>query len=172
MNKENKMREIRIEKVTLNFGAGADPNLLEKGVALLKMIAGKAPVKTITTKRIPEWAVRPGLPLGCKLTLRGKAAYVMVERLLKARAHVVKKSSFGAGNFAFGIPEYIDMPDVKYNPDLGIMGFECAVTLMRPGFRIKCRKIKQMSISPRHKITVEDTIAFAKEKLKIVVNEE
>ena len=60
----NKMREIRIEKITLNIGAGKDVGKLEKGVKLLKNITGINPVKTVTQKRIPTWGLRPGLPIG------------------------------------------------------------------------------------------------------------
>ena len=66
----NPMQVPRIEKITLNVGAGKDQARLEKGVALLKMITGIDPVKTVTAKRIPGWGLRPGLPIGCKLTLR------------------------------------------------------------------------------------------------------
>jgi large subunit ribosomal protein L5 len=172
MNKDNKMREIKIEKVTLNFGSGKDTDLLDKGIALLKMIAGKAPVKTITIKRIPEWGIRPGLPLGCKLTLRGKEAEKLLQRLLNAKENNLKPKSFGAGNFSFGIPEYIDIPDAKYTPELGILGFEVAVTLQRPGFRIKYRKKHKKRIGSRHSISKEDTIKFAQEKLNVKVGED
>jgi large subunit ribosomal protein L5 len=172
MNKDNKMREIAIEKITLNFGAGKDADLLEKGIKLVKMIAGKDPVKTYTIKRIPEWGLRPGLPLGCKLTLRGRGAEALLKRLLKAKDDVLKESCFSAGNFAFGIPEYIDIPDAKYSPELGILGFEVAVTLKRPGFRIKCRKKQKKKISSRHLISKEETINFAKQKLGIKFGED
>ncbi|MBW2995362.1 50S ribosomal protein L5 [Candidatus Woesearchaeota archaeon] len=172
MNKDNKMREIKIEKVTLNFGAGKDADLLDKGVALIKMISGKNPVKTVTTKRIPEWGLRPGLPLGCKITLRGNEAETLLLRLMKAKDNNLKTESFGAGNFSFGIPEYIDIQDVKYMPELGIIGFEVAVTLKRPGFRIKYRKKQKQRINSRQSISKEETIQFAKEKLKIQVGEE
>jgi large subunit ribosomal protein L5 len=171
MNKENKMRDIRVEKLTLNLGAGKDAELLEKGVKLLKIVSGKDPVKTITQKRIPEWGVRPGLPLGCKITLRGKEAVDLLLRLLKARTNKVRESSFGAGNFSFGIPEYIDIPGVKYDPELGIIGFEAAVTLSRPGYRIVSRKVKPKKLPKSHRITVEDTMKFAVEKLGVQIGE-
>lgn len=171
MNKDNKMREIRIEKVTLNFGAGKDADLLEKGIALVKTIAGKAPVKTYTIKKIPEWGLRPGLPLGCKLTLRGKEAEQLLSRLIKAKDNTLRKSCFSAGNFSFGIPEYIDIPDAKYMPELGIIGFEVAITLARPGFRIKRRKKHKNKIGSRHSISVEETIKFA-QKLGIKLGED
>lgn len=74
MNEEKSMRRISVDKVTLNFGAGNDQKKLAKGVQLLRMISGKEPVKTKTVKRIPSWGLRPGLPIGCKITLRGAEA--------------------------------------------------------------------------------------------------
>ena len=68
----NSTRQISIEKVTLNIGAGKDQAKLEKGMKLINSIAGRPPVKTFTRKRIQEWGLRPGLPIGCKLTLRKK----------------------------------------------------------------------------------------------------
>lgn len=171
MNKDNKMRELKIEKLTLNFGAGKDADLLEKGVKLLKIVSGKAPVKTITQKRIPEWGVRPGLPLGCKITLRGKEASELLQRLLKAKGNKVKEKSFAAGNFSFGLVEYVEIPGVKYDPELGILGFEAAVTLSRPGYRIQFRKAKQKKLPKSHKITVDETIKYATEKLGVQLGE-
>ena len=77
----NPMQEIRIEKITLNIGAGKDQLKLEKGIKLLKNITGIEPVKTTTSKRIPEWGIRPGLPIGCKITLRKKEAEKLLKRL-------------------------------------------------------------------------------------------
>ena len=57
----NAMRQIGVEKVTLNIGAGKDQGKLEKGIKLIQTIAGHAPVKTFTKKRIQEWGLRPGL---------------------------------------------------------------------------------------------------------------
>jgi large subunit ribosomal protein L5 len=171
MNKDNKMREIKVEKITLNFGAGKDADLLEKGIKLLKIVSGKTPIKTFTTKRIPEWGLRPGLPLGCKITLRGKDAVALLQRLLKAKSNNIKESSFTEGNFSFGIHEYIDVPDVKYDPELGIIGFEVAVSLTRPGYRLKLRKVKPKKIPSNHRITKDDTMKFAQEKLGITIGE-
>ena len=64
----NPMKKVRIEKITLNIGSGKDTSKLDKGILLIKTITGIAPVKTITKKRIPSWGLRPGLPIGAKLT--------------------------------------------------------------------------------------------------------
>src|SRR3989338_3523178 len=140
-NSINPMKNIRIEKVTLNIGAGKNQDVLEKGIKLVTSIAGIPPVKTFTNKRIPECGLRPGLPIGCKLTLRGETAAKMLKRLVYAKDNTLKRSQFDDyGNIAFGIPEYIDIEGVKYEPDIGMMGLEVCITLERPGFRIKKRK--------------------------------
>jgi len=62
----NPMKNIKIEKLTFNFGSGKDQSKLDKGMILIKHVTGMDPVKTITQKRIPSWGLRPGLPVGCK----------------------------------------------------------------------------------------------------------
>jgi len=169
----NAMKEIRIEKVTLNIGAGKDSNKLEKGLKLLKNVTGIEPVKTFTNKRIPGWGLRPGLPIGCKITLRKEKAKEVLLRLLEAKSFVLDESQFDDnGNVAFGIPEYIDIKDVKYDPQIGIMGLEVCVTLDRPGFRIKKRKNKTSKVGKNHRISKEEAIEFMKKELKIKMVEE
>ncbi len=140
----NPMQNIRIEKLTLNIGAGKDPAKLEKGITLIKSITGIEPVKTVTTKRIAEWGLRPGLPIGCKITLRKKPAHELFIRLLKAKDNKIKHNSIDdKGNISFGIHEYIDIPGVAYNPAIGVIGLQACLTLEKPGYRIKRRKIRQ-----------------------------
>jgi large subunit ribosomal protein L5 len=166
------MRDIRIEKITLNIGAGKDQVKLEKGVNLLKHITGIAPIKTVTNKRIPTWGIRPGLPIGCKLTLRKKPATELLKRLLAARDNKLNESQFDEnGSIAFGIPEYIDIPGVKYDPTIGVIGLEVCVTLERPGFRIKRRKNLKRKIPPKHMIKKQEAIEFMKKNFNIKIGE-
>lgn len=159
--KMNAMRNIRIEKVTLNIGAGKDQTRLEKGVALLNSIANATPIKTITNKRIQEWGLRPGLPIGCKLTLRRERAVKMLPRLLDAVENKLNERQFdNNGNIAFGIREYIEVPGARYDPKIGIMGFEVCVTLERPGFRVKRRQLLARKIPARHRIKKQEAIDF------------
>jgi large subunit ribosomal protein L5 len=168
--KVNVMRQIKISKITLNIGAGKSTDKLEKGVKLLKAITGINPVKTTTNKRIPGWGLRPGLPIGCKLTLRDDSSIELLKRLIQSRANKLAASQFdNEGNVAFGIPEYIDIPGVNYDPAIGIMGLEVCVTLERPGFRIKKRKIMKRKIPASHRITKEEAIDFMKDKFGITV---
>lgn len=168
-----KMKQIKIEKITLNVGAGKDENKLKKGVKLLKQMVGIEPVTTYTTKRIPTWGLRPGLPIGCKITLRGEQAREMLKKLLAANENKLLTKQFdSSGNVSFGIHEYIDVPDTKYDPEIGIMGFEVCVTLERPGYRVKRRRVRQSRIHPRHRITREEAINFMKQAFNVNVIEE
>jgi len=113
----NVMKEVRIEKVTLNIGTGKSQDQLERGLKLLKTLTGREPVKTVSQKRIQAWGVRPGLPIGCKVTLRGELAAEVLRRTLEAREFQLNDSNFDEnGNVAFGLLEYIELPGMEYDP--------------------------------------------------------
>ncbi len=90
---ENLMKEIRVAKVTLNIGAGKNEDLLKKGLVLMKKLTPLNPVKTITKKRIPGWGLRPGLAIGCKVTVR-KDADKLLKRLLAAKENILSEKVF------------------------------------------------------------------------------
>ncbi|RME55507.1 50S ribosomal protein L5 [Candidatus Woesearchaeota archaeon] len=167
------MKEIQVEKVTLNIGTGKPGPELEKALKLLEQITGVKPVETKTQKRIPSWSLRPGLSIGAKVTLRGEKAVEVLKRLLDAVEYYIPSKKFdNEGNFSFGIKEYIDIPGMKYNMDIGIMGLEVAVTLKRPGFRIKRRMIKTKKIPRRHRISKEEAIKFMQENFNVKTEQE
>lgn len=169
----NQMKTIRIEKLTLNIGAGKNVDLLKKGAKLLKNITGVEPVRTVTQKRIPTWGLRPGLPIGCMLTLRKEKAKEILSRLLEAKASQLKDSQFDeSGNISFGIHEYIDIPGVKYDPEIGIIGLQACLTLERPGFRIKRRRVQKKRITKAHRISKGDAVEYMKSEFKIKVGDE
>ncbi len=166
----NPMQAVRLEKVTLNIGAGKDQAKLEKGVKLIKVITGIEPMKTVTNKRIPAWGLRPGLPIGCKLTLRKQPAKELLKRLLVAKSNKLSWSQFdNRGNISFGIHEYIDIPSVPYQPELGVLGLEVCISLEKPGFRIKRRKIRVKPIPPRHQITREQAVEFMQKEFSVSI---
>ena len=169
----NTMKQIRVVKVTLNIGIGQAGDNLDKAIKLLNKISNKKPIQTKTQKRIPTWGLRPGLPIGGKVTLRNKEAEKILKRLLSAVENRLNPRSFdNEGNFSFGIKEYLDIPEVEYDPSIGIIGLEVSVTLERPGFRIKRRKVKTKKIPIRNKITKEEAIKFIQEKFKVKIGGE
>jgi len=169
----NPMQEIRIEKLTLNIGTGGPGETMDKSTRLLKNLTGMQPVETTTKKRIPGWSIRPGLNIGCKVTLRREKAEKFLSRLLEAKNNTLKPKNFDKnGNFSFGIGEYLDIPEAEYDMKIGIIGLEVAVTLSRPGFRISKRKIHRKKIPNEIRITKEEAVNFITSKYSIKVAEE
>jgi large subunit ribosomal protein L5 len=169
----NQMKNIRIEKLTINIGTGKDQKNLERGLKLIKHLTGKEGVKALTNKRIAAWGLRPGLPIGAKITLRGNEAEELAKRFLETKDNVLKESCFdNFGNVSFGIPEYIDIPGIEYNPDIGIMGFQVTITLYRPGYRIARRRLQSRKVPRAHRINKEEAIEFIKKKFNIKVGED
>jgi large subunit ribosomal protein L5 len=166
---ENPMRRIRIEKVTLNVGCGGDLQKIEKAKKLLEILTGRKPVVTKSRKR-STFGIAKGKPVGVKVTLRKKVAEEFFERVLTAIDRKVKESQFDKdGNLNIGIKEYIDLPGAKYQPSIGIMGFDVSITFERPGYRIKRRRIQKRKIPKTHRINKEEVINWLKEKYGVIV---
>jgi large subunit ribosomal protein L5 len=161
---ENMMKEILLEKVTLNIGAGESGPKLEKSKAILEKISGGKAVIT-STKRRSTFGVAKGKPIGVKVTIRGKGAEDLLRRLIQGRDNKLKPSFFDStGSFSFGVAEYINIPGIKYDPDVGIMGLDVAVTLTRRGYRVKKRKMRPGKVGKSHKIKPEEAMEFIKSK--------
>ena len=166
------MRTIKIEKVTLNIGTGEPGDKLEKAKKLLKTITGMNAVQTVSKRRIPTWKIRPGLAIGCKVTVRGKKAKELLKQLLLGVENSLPEDKFDKqGNLSFGIKEYIDVPGLTYDAEVGVIGFDVAVTLERAGFRVKRRKLKRKRIPVRHKISKEEAIEFMKKEFGVKIGE-
>ena len=166
------MKEIKVEKITLNLGVGEAGDKLNKALKLLENITNAKPVQTITMKRIPAWGIRPKLPIGAKVTLRGRKAEEVLKRLFRAIDNKLSLRKIdSSGNLSFGIKEYLDIPNVEYDPGIGVIGLEVAVTLERPGFRIKKRKLQKSKIGVKHLITKEETKEFIKNKFDVDIIE-
>ena len=164
----NVMKKIKIDKVTFNCGT-ADQAKLAKSLKLLEIITNRKAVRTYSKKRIPGFGIRIGLPIGCKVTVRGKEAVELLKRMLEGIGNKLKQRQFNPGSFSFGIKECIQVPSIPYQREIGIIGFEIAVTLIRAGYNIEHRKGKNARVPKRHRITKQETIDFARENLNINV---
>ena len=166
------MNIIRIEKLTLNVGSGKEQDKLEKSVKLLKNITGLNPVKTVSNKRIPNWGLRPGLAVGCKLTLRKAPARELLSRLLMSKDNKLTEKQFdNEGNISFGIHEYIDIPGVKYDPQIGVLGLQATVTLEKIGYGVKRRRLMPRKIPKKHRITKQESMEFMKKQFDVDIGE-
>jgi len=165
------MREILVDKVTVNIGVGQPGERLDYAKELLSKLTGKKPVETRAKRREPVFKLRKGLPIGVKVTLRRKEAEEFLEKALTARKRQISKRNFDkTGNFSFGVPEYIDFPGAKYDPKIGMFGFDVCVTLSRRGGRVGIRKIKRTKVGKNQRISKDEALAFATEKLKAEVS--
>lgn len=162
---ENKMRQIRIEKVVMNIGGTGEK--LDKGVILLKKITNKKPAKIKATKRIPTWGVRPGLEVGTKVTLRGKEAEELIMRVLPAVNNTLKEKQIRNNFLSFGIHEYIEIPGMEYIREVGIMGFEVTIVFARSGKRVERKKIKKGKVrKTKQDVAKEEIERFMISKFK------
>jgi large subunit ribosomal protein L5 len=166
----NRMKEIRLEKLTLNMGAGEPGPELEKSKKLLEMVTGKKVVLTKSKKR-STFGVAKGRHIGVMTTIRGNEAHELLERLLRAVENKLDSARFdSSGNFSFGIAEYIEIPEVDYDPDIGIRGFDVCVTLERPGYRVKKREYKKRSVGKSHLITPDEAREWVKSEFGVDVS--
>ena len=157
------MRKIKIEKVVLSIGGTGED--LEKGVKLLKLISGKKPAKIKSKRRIPSFDVRPGLEVGTVVTLR-KNLEELLTKMLATIDNVLKKKQISENNFSFGVKEYIEIPGIEYQRDIGIMGFDVTIVFKRSGRRVSLKKIKRGKIPKRQVISKEEIINFMENKFK------
>lgn len=171
--KVNPMREILIEKVTVNMGVGGPGDHLESAKKLLADLTGRKPEETKAKKRNPVFKLRKGLPIGARVTLRGKDAEDFLKKALQSKKnHLLERNFDRQGNFSFGVKEYIDFPGAKYDPTMGMVGFDVCVTLMRRGYPIKKRRIGPSRVGKEHVITKGEGIDFASKHLSAIFGEE
>lgn len=164
------MKGIRIQKVVVNMGVGEAGEELKKAQKIMEIITSEKPIQTKCKVKAPTWDIRPGLPIGLKVTLRKEKAKEFLNRALSAKEKRIFAKSFDKeGNFGFGIKEYIDMPGAKYDPKLGIRGFDVLVCLSKPGHRIKDRKIRSRKIPLQHRVSKDEAINFVKESFGVEV---
>jgi len=164
MKKQNPMRKIKIEKVVLSVGGIGDE--LEKGYNLLEFLTNRKPAKMKTKRRIPGFSIRPGLEVGAVVTIRKNPEKILKKTLL-AIENVLKKKQISVNNFSFGVKEYIEIPGVEYQREIGIMGFDVTVVFKRTGRRVALKKIKKGKIPLRQKITKEEIIKFMEDNFDV-----
>lgn len=162
--KENPMRKIKIEKIIIS--SGATGNDLEKAKKLLNIISGVKPQVMASTKRIPSFNVRPGLEVGTRVTLRGEKALELLKKLLGAVGNTLSDEQVSENHFSFGIREYIEIPGIEYQRDIGIRGLNVTVVFIRPGIRVKRKKIKSGKMPRKQYVSQEEIIKLMEEQFQ------
>jgi large subunit ribosomal protein L5 len=168
----NPMLKPKISKITVNIGVGEGGERLAKAEALLEQLTGQKPVKTFSKSTNQTFSIRKGTPIACKVTLRKERADNFLKKALEGIEHRVRASNFDEqGNLSFGIKEHIDIPGVRYDPAVGIFGMDVCLTLERPGYRIKRRRLETRKVSKGHSLNKDDAIQFIKERYKVQVED-
>ena len=154
---ESPMKKISLEKVVLNMGIGKSGDVIDIARKALEQISGKKPSTRNARETQRDWGVRKGEPIGVAVTIRGEDAVVLLKRLLEAKGNSINGKSFdNFGNFSFGINEHIDIPGVKYEPSIGILGLGISIALTRPGYGIRKRSKHKASVGKSHIITNQE----------------
>lgn len=167
---QNEMKTIRLEKVVLNMGVGKSGDAIEVAKKALDQISGKKSCARDAKGTQRDWGVRKGEPIGVAVTVRDEDATMLLKRLLEAVGNRLKGRSFdNFGNVSFGIKEHIDIPGIKYDPQIGILGMEVAVTITRPGFSIRLRSRHKASVGHEHRISREEAQQFLTREFGVVI---
>lgn len=166
----NPMTAPRIAKVTVNIGVGEGGEKLQKAEKVLAKLTGHKPTRTLGKELNRELGVRPGEPIGCKVTLRGEDAESFVKRALYTRKNKVYSYSFdNQGNLQFGVSDYTNFEGERYDPDIGVFGMDVCITLEKAGHRIKRRRNQSRSVPPAHRVSTQEARAFLTKKFAIEV---
>lgn len=132
------MQVPKIEKVVLNMGIGdarEDKKALENASEEMMIIAGQRPVVTKAKKSVSNFKIREGMPVGCKVTLRGERMYCFLDKFMNVALPRVRdfrgvsnKSFDGRGNYALGIKEQLIFPEIDYDKVDKIRGMDIIIT--------------------------------------------
>jgi large subunit ribosomal protein L5 len=134
---KNRMQVPRMTKIVVNMGIGeaiSNPKLLDAAVEDMRHITGQQPVVTRAKKSIANFKLREGMPVGCRVTLRGARMYEFMDRLVNVALPRIRdfrgvpaKSFDGRGNYTLGLKEQINFPEIDYDKIMQLMGMDITV---------------------------------------------
>lgn len=136
-NYKSIMQVPRLEKIVVNMGVGdaiSNSKLLDSAVEELGLITGQKPIITKAKKSIATFKLREGMPIGCKVTLRGEKMYDFLDKLINISLPRVRDfrglstSSFdGRGNYSLGVKEQLIFPEIDYDKIAKIRGMDIII---------------------------------------------
>jgi large subunit ribosomal protein L5 len=133
----NPMRVPRVTKVVINMGVGQatqNAKLLESATRELTTIAGQKPVATRARKSISNFKLRAGVPIGCRVTLRGNRSYYFLDKLFNIVVPRIRdfrglspKAFDGRGNYSLGLQEQLVFPEINYDSVDKVQGMNITI---------------------------------------------
>ena len=134
---KNQMQVPKIEKIVINMGVGEardNAKVLENAVGDMEKISGQKPIITKAKKSVAAFKLREGMPIGCKVTLRGEKMYEFLDRLVNISLPRVRDfrgvsaTAFdGRGNYALGIKEQLIFPEIEYDKVDNVRGMDVII---------------------------------------------
>ena len=136
-NYSSTMQIPRLEKIVLNMGIGdavSNSKVLDDAVAEMQAITGQKPVVTRAKKSIASFKLREGMPIGCKVTLRGERMYEFLDKLISISLprvrdfHGINENAFdGRGNYTLGVKEQLIFPEINFDNIKKIRGMDIVI---------------------------------------------
>ena len=136
-NYSSSMQIPRLEKIVVNMGIGdavSNSKVLDDAVAEMQAITGQKPVVTKAKKSIASFKLREGMPIGCKVTLRGERMYEFLDKLISISLprvrdfHGINENAFdGRGNYTLGVKEQLIFPEINFDNIKKIRGMDIVI---------------------------------------------
>ena len=136
-NYSSSMEIPRLEKIVVNMGVGdavSNSKVLDDAVAEMQAITGQKPVVTKAKKSIASFKLREGMPIGCKVTLRGERMYEFLDKLISISLprvrdfHGINENAFdGRGNYTLGVKEQLIFPEINFDNIKKIRGMDIVI---------------------------------------------
>ena len=134
---KSSMQIPKVEKIVINMGIGdavANVKVLDDAVEELTLITGQKPVVTKARKSIANFKLREGMPIGCKVTLRGERMYQFLDKLVSVALprvrdfHGINGKSFdGRGNYTLGVKEQLIFPEINFDKVKKVRGMDIVI---------------------------------------------
>ena len=167
---QNPMRKLRVGKVVVNIGLGKSGEAIERGKKVLEQVTGQTPTSTRAKRSVRDFDIHKGEPIGVMVTVRGEETGPLIEKLLAAREKKLQGSSFDSrGSVSFGIREHIEIPGIRYDPAVGILGMNVSVLLERPGFAVGRRNRRTSHVGSAHLVSRDEAMQYFRDNFGVTI---
>jgi large subunit ribosomal protein L5 len=167
---ENPMRKIRVGKVVLNIGLGKSGEAIERGKKVLQQVSGQTPAQTRAKRSVRDFGIHKGEPIGVIVTVRGDETKQLMEKLLAAREKKLHESCFDSkGSVSFGIREHIEIPGIRYDPAIGILGMNVSILLERAGYSVARRNRRTSRVGKAQLVSKDEAMQYFKDNFGVSI---